>query len=82
MFQVLQCQQFLQVDLLHFVQRNVNLIASTSLSYLWSNGSTDHYINVTNAGSYVVTVTTAAGTTTSSPVAVTVYSLAEYNNNF
>jgi len=54
---------------------NVNLIASTGLSYLWSNGSTDPYINVTSAGSYVVTVTTAAGTATSSPVTVTVYSL-------
>ncbi|MEI2758888.1 MAG: T9SS type A sorting domain-containing protein [Bacteroidia bacterium] len=52
---------------------NVNLIASTGLSYLWSNGSTDPYINVTSAGSYVVTVTTAAGSAASAPVLVTVY---------
>jgi hypothetical protein len=52
---------------------SVTLTASAGSSYLWSNGATTSSINVTQAGSYTVTVTNANGcSTTSSATAVTV----------
>lgn len=51
------------------------LTASTSDSYLWSNGATTQSINVTTAGTYSVTVTNSNacnGVGTSSPVVITV----------
>ena len=40
---------------------NVTLIASTSSSYLWSNGATTQSINVIQSGNFTVTVTNANG---------------------
>ncbi len=37
------------------------LTASKGVSYLWSNGATDEYINVSEAGKYYVTVTDVNG---------------------
>ncbi len=55
---------------------NVTLIASTSSSYLWSNGATTQSINVIQSGNYTVTVTNANGCSTSSaPVSVVVNAL-------
>ncbi len=52
---------------------SVTLTASAGSSYLWSNGATTQSINVTNGGSYSVTVTNANGcSATSSPRLVTV----------
>lgn len=51
----------------------VTLTASTSDSYLWSNGATTPSIDVTAAGNYTVTVTNANacnGVGTSDPVAI------------
>lgn len=53
----------------------VTLTSSSGSSYLWSTGATTQSITVNTAGSYLVTVTSAAGTGTSSPVTVTVNSL-------
>ena len=43
-------------------------------SYLWSDGSTNQTITVSNAGTYSVTVTNAAGCSASASASVTVYS--------
>ncbi|HNR19377.1 MAG TPA: T9SS type A sorting domain-containing protein, partial [Bacteroidia bacterium] len=50
----------------------VTLTASAGTSYLWSTGATSRSIVVSNAGSYIVTVTSASGTGTSAPTIVTV----------
>ena len=54
---------------------NVTLTASSGTGFLWSTGATTQNIVVTTTGSYVVTVTSAAGSATSAPVSVTVNSL-------
>ncbi len=41
--------------------QNVNLSASVSSSYLWSNGATTQSINATTTSSYIVTVTNSSG---------------------
>ncbi|HEU4889131.1 MAG TPA: hypothetical protein VFV49_14695, partial [Thermoanaerobaculia bacterium] len=46
-------------------------------SYLWSDGSTQSYLVVTQPGSYTVTVTGAGGCTASQTVAVTTAELAQ-----
>ncbi|MBK9638410.1 MAG: T9SS type A sorting domain-containing protein [Bacteroidetes bacterium] len=51
---------------------SVTLSANTGTSYLWSSGATTQTINVTASGSFTVTVTNAAGSAVSSPVAVVV----------
>ena len=53
--------------------QTVTLTASSASSYLWSNGATTQSITVSAAGSYYVTVTSAAGCSdVSSAVTVTV----------
>ncbi|HVR38562.1 MAG TPA: hypothetical protein VMU84_05660, partial [Thermoanaerobaculia bacterium] len=55
---------------------SVTFTASSGASYLWSNGATTQSINVTNAGSYSVTVTNANGcSATSGATSVTVNAL-------
>jgi|GEM_PF-5661089 len=55
---------------------SVTLTASAGSTYSWSNGATTQSINVTTAGNYTVTVTTASNcSATSQPVAVTVNSV-------
>ncbi|HEX7149953.1 MAG TPA: hypothetical protein VF618_00585, partial [Thermoanaerobaculia bacterium] len=52
---------------------SVTLTASEGASYLWSNGATTRELTVTESGDYSVTVTSAAGCSTSAtPVNVTV----------
>lgn len=51
------------------------LQANSGVSYLWSNGATTQNITTKTAGIYSVTVTTAAGVASSSPLTVTVNSL-------
>jgi gliding motility-associated-like protein len=59
----------------------VNLTASNAVSYLWSNGITTNTIsNITNSGSFTVTITDANGcSNTSAPVTVTVNALPSLN---
>jgi len=45
---------------------SVTLTAPAGMSYLWSNGATSQSLNVTQAGSYSVTVTNASGCSASS----------------
>ena len=53
---------------------SVTLTAGTATSYLWSNNATTQSISATTSGSYTVTLTNALGcSTTSLPVAVTVF---------
>ncbi|MBL7923218.1 MAG: T9SS type A sorting domain-containing protein [Bacteroidia bacterium] len=54
---------------------SVTLSANSGNSYLWSNGSTTQSINVNSSGTFTVTVTSAAGSATSSPATVTVNAL-------
>lgn len=49
----------------------VQLTATPGYSYLWSNGATTRTIDVTQAGTYSVTVTAPCGSLTSSSVNVT-----------
>lgn len=51
---------------------SVTLSANSGSSYLWSNGATTQTISVTTAGNYLVTVTGAGGSATSSPATVSV----------
>lgn len=52
---------------------SVNLTASASATYLWSNGLTSRTIPVTTSGSYIVTVTSSSQcTAASAPTVVTV----------
>lgn len=55
---------------------NVTLTASTSSGYSWSNNATTQAITATSSGNYTVTISDANGCqSTSTPVAVTVWSL-------
>ncbi len=45
----------------------VSLSTSTASSYLWSNGATTRTINVSNAGSYMVTISGTNGCKSTSP---------------
>lgn len=49
---------------------SVTLTSSAGINYLWSTGATTSSISVSNAGSYTVTVTDAAGCTATSQAAV------------
>lgn len=51
---------------------SVGLTSTSSNRYNWSNGQTDQRINVTQAGSYSLTVTDANGCTSPASTAVTV----------
>ena len=51
---------------------SVTLTANSGTGYLWSSGATTQTVNVTASGTYTVTVTNAAGSAVSTPVAVTV----------
>jgi hypothetical protein len=52
---------------------HVSLTASAGASYLWSNGATTQSIDVTDSGSFTVTVTNASGcSAVSAPVVVVV----------
>jgi len=53
---------------------SVTLTSSTGTSYLWSNGATTSYLNITTPGTYSVQVTNAQGcqSIASAPVTVTV----------
>lgn len=51
---------------------NVTLTANNGTAYLWSTGASTQSINVSTAGNYTVTVTSAAGTAVSTPATVTV----------
>jgi large repetitive protein len=60
---------------------SVNLTASNAVSYLWSNGATTNTIsNITNSGTFSVTITDANGcSNTAAPVVVTVNALPTLN---
>ena len=52
---------------------STTLMSSPGASYLWSTGETSQFINVTQSGSYTVTVTNADGcSATSAPTTITV----------
>jgi large repetitive protein len=51
---------------------SVNLTASTGTAYSWSNGATTASIAVNATGSYTVSITNAAGCTSSASTAITV----------
>jgi hypothetical protein len=50
----------------------ITLTADSASSYAWSTGATTQSINVSAAGTYSVSITTACGSGTSAPVVVTV----------
>ncbi len=60
---------------------SVNLTANNAVSYLWSNGATTNTLsNITNSGTFSVTVTDANGcSNTAAPVVVTVHALPTLN---